>query len=202
MWSWGGADVSVFTRVSGLGATLGYDGALRARNVRLAGQVHVNYRMATFEDVPRLAAARWAFRRESGEAPVETETAFAGRFERFATEALASGRWTYWIAETDDGTLTSQMAVCVVESVPRPSRASDQWGYLTDCYTSPAFRNEGVGRELLARVATWAKSRDLELLLVWPSDESQRFYARAGFDRDEEIRVLRLREYDASPGSL
>jgi hypothetical protein len=115
MWSWGGADVSVFTRVSGLGATLGYDGALRARNVRLAGQVHVNYRMATFEDVPRLAAARWAFRRESGEAPVETETAFAGRFERFAREALASGRWTYWIAETDDGTLTSQMAVCVVD---------------------------------------------------------------------------------------
>ena len=144
MWSWGGADVSVFTRVSGLGATLGYDGALRARNVRLAGQVHVNYRMATFEDVPRLAAARWAFRRESGEAPVETETAFAGRFERFAREALASGRWTYWIAETDDGTLTSQMAVCVVDSVPRPSRASDQWGYLTDCYTSPAFRNEGL----------------------------------------------------------
>ena len=173
-----------------------------ARNVRLAGQVNVHYRMATLEDVPRLAVARWTFRHESGETPVETEAAFADRFEAFARDGLASGRWTYWIAETGDGELASQMAVCVVESVPRPSRASDQWGYLTDCYTSPPFRNEGIGRELLGRVATWAASRDLELLLVWPSDESQRFYARAGFDRDEEIRVLRLRGYDTSPKSL
>jgi GNAT superfamily N-acetyltransferase len=164
--------------------------------------MNVNYRMATLEDVPRLAAARWAFRRESGETPVETETAFASRFEAFARDGLGSGRWTYWIAETDDGELASQMAVCIVESVPRPTRAADQWGYLTDCYTSPAFRNGGIGGELLSRVATWAASRDLELLLVWPSDDSPRFYARAGFGRDEEIRVLRLRGYDTSPGAL
>ena len=158
--------------------------------------------MATLEDVEQLAAARWAFRLESGEATVETEEAFAARFEAFARDALTSGRWTYWIAETDDRELASQMAVCIVPSVPRPSRSSDQWGYLTDCYTRPPFRNAGVGSELLGRVARWAMSRDLELLLVWPSEASQSFYDRAGFDRDEEIRVLRLREYDTPPGSL
>ena len=164
--------------------------------------MNVNFRIATLDDVPRLAAARWAFRLESGETTAETEEAFASRFEAFARDALASGRWTYWIAETSDGELASQMAVCIVQSVPRPARASDQWGYLTDCYTRAAFRNRGIGTELLGRVATWAASHELELLLVWPSEESQRFYARAGFDRDEEIRVLRLRDYDVSPGSL
>lgn len=42
-----------------------------------------------------------------GETPVETETTFASRFEAFARDGLGSGRWTYWIAETDDGELAS-----------------------------------------------------------------------------------------------
>jgi hypothetical protein len=84
------------------------------RNARSAGQVNVIYRTATLEDVPRLAGARWAFRFESGERAAETEEAFANRFEAFARDGLASRRWTYWIAETDDGVLASPMAVCVV----------------------------------------------------------------------------------------
>jgi RimJ/RimL family protein N-acetyltransferase len=158
----------------------------------------MNFRIATLDDVSRLAAARWAFRTEvEGEVPTEAEQAFAHRYEDFVREALQSRSWTYWIAETADGQLVSQMAVCIVRSIPRPSRPSDQWGYLTDCYTRPQYRNEGVGRELLACVTAWAKSHDLEILVVWPSEASQRFYARAGFDQDTEVRVLRLRDFDA-----
>jgi len=162
----------------------------------------VNFRAATLDDVPKLAAARWAFRTEGdGEVPIEVEQAFARRYENFVRDALQSRRWTYWIAETADGELVSHMAVCVVQSIPRPSRETDQWGYLTDCYTRPPFRNRGVGRDLLAHVTAWAESQDLEMLVVWPSDESERFYARAGFDEDDEVRVLRLRAYDAATGS-
>src|SRR5438105_1161145 len=110
----------------------------------------VNFRSATVDDVPKLAAARWAFRTEGdGEMPIEVEQAFARRYENFVREALQSHRWTYWIAEATNGELVSHMAVCVVQSIPRPSRKTDQWGYLTDCYTRPAFRNRGVGRDLL-----------------------------------------------------
>jgi GNAT superfamily N-acetyltransferase len=161
----------------------------------------VNFRTATLDDVPRLAAARWAFRTEDeGETPIEVEQAFARRYESFVRDGLHSRRWTYWIAETDDGEIVSHMAICVVQSIPRPSRETDQWGYLTDCYTRPLFRNKGIGQELLAHVTAWAKSRDLELLVVWPSEKAERFYSRAGFEHDDEIRVLRLRAYDAEEG--
>ena len=156
----------------------------------------MNFRQAGIADIPALAAARWAFRIEGGETPIESEAAFANRYATFVRDALASGSWTYWIAE-DDGDLVAHMAVCVVKSIPRPSRLSDQWGYLTDCYTRPAFRNRGVGAELLSRVAEWARGQDLESLVVWPSDDSQSFYARGGFVEDDEIRTLRLRDYDA-----
>ena len=160
---------------------------------------NVSFRIATLGDVPELATARWEFRAEAGETPLESETAFAVRYEAFLKDSLDSGRWTFWIAEAANGTIVAHMAVCVVQSIPRPSRMTDQWGYLTDCFTRPAFRNRGIGRDLLARVAEWARELDLEMLIVWPSEKSDDFYARAGFGPAAEICVLRLRDYDTPP---
>ena len=159
----------------------------------------MRYRVATVDDLSRLAPLRWEFRTESGEVPIDDEATFTQRYLAFVREGVQSGQWTYWLAETAEGEIVAHMAICTVRSIPRPSRLSDQWGYLTDCYTRYAFRDQGIGRQLLANVAAWAAARDLEMLLVWPSDRSRTFYARAGFSADDEVRVLRLRDYDASP---
>ena len=156
----------------------------------------MNFRQATIDDIPALAAARWAFRLEGGETPIESESSFFRRYDAFVRKALDSGQWTYWVAE-DGGELIAHMAGCTIASIPRPSRLRDQWGYLTDCFTRPAFRNRGVGAELLAHVTKWARAHDLEMLVVWPSQDSQSFYARAGFTRDDEMRMLHVREYAA-----
>lgn len=155
----------------------------------------MDYRLATVADIPELAGMRWAFRAEAGELPREDEAAFAERYATFIGAGLASGAWTYWVA-ADAGALVAHMAVCVVSGVPRPSRPSDQWGYLTDCYTRPGYRGAGIGSALLARVRAWAEGRDLELLLVWPSDTSTAFYTRAGFGQADGVAVLPLRAYD------
>jgi len=154
------------------------------------------FRTADVTDVPALATMRWSFRSEEGEVPIESHDVFAKRFGDFVSDGLRSGTWTYWIAETEEHEIVSQMAVCVVPSIPRPSRAADQLGYLTDCYTLPRFRSEGVGSALLTRVSQWATARDLEMILVWPSEKAISFYARAGFTRADDIRMLRLRTYD------
>jgi hypothetical protein len=39
--------------------------------------------------------------------------------------------------------------------------------------------------------------RNLELLLVWPGEESKRFYERAGFEPPHGVAVLGLRPFDA-----
>jgi len=160
----------------------------------------LDYRLATEADIPELADMRWAFRAESGEVPREDPNAFRARYVAFVRAGLASRDWVYWVAADADG-LVAHMAVGVVHGVPRPARASDQWGYLTDCYTRPAYRNAGVGSALLARVRAWAEARDLELLLVWPSEASADFYARAGFAPPAGIAILPLRGYDATPAA-
>ena len=49
---------------------------------------NVTFRIATPGDAPELAAARWAFRAEAGETPLESETAFAVRYAAFLQDAL------------------------------------------------------------------------------------------------------------------
>lgn len=153
----------------------------------------MDYRLATETDIPALGDMRWAFRAESGEVPLEGEDAFRTRYVAFLREGLRSGVWTYWVAD-DAGVLAACMAVHVVQGVPRPARASDQWGYLTDCYTEPSYRGAGVGTALMAIVRAWSEAQDLELLLVWPSEASATFYERAGFRAPEGLAVLTLRE--------
>ena len=83
----------------------------------------------------------------------------------------------------------------VVVKMPKPNRLHDTFGYVTNVYTRPAYRNQGIGSELMRHVIEWAGGLDMENLLVWPSERSIPFYERAGFSADEEAMALNLRDY-------
>lgn len=154
------------------------------------------FRRATLHDLTVIAEQRWDFRAEDGERPIVGRDEFVQRFVEEIAPEVASGRVTYWIAESGSEVI-AQMALVRVNGIPRPSRASDQWGYLTDCYTRPTHRGQGVGTKLLAHVRAWGEGEDLELLLVSPSEEAESFYARAGFTEAMTFRQLILRDFDA-----
>ncbi|HEX8002040.1 MAG TPA: GNAT family N-acetyltransferase [Mycobacteriales bacterium] len=136
------------------------------------------YRRATADDARELARLRAAsFAEDHPDEPVPE--AFAREFAAFARAALPE-RWTAWVAE-EGGTLVANVWVHEVPKVPRPNRTTRAWGYVTNVYAVPSARDAGIGTALLGHVARWARERDLELLLVWPSERSVPFYERAGF---------------------
>jgi GNAT superfamily N-acetyltransferase len=122
-------------------------------------------RAFTFEDPAPSATARGDF-----------ETAF----DETVGAGIASGRWTVWLAEAESE-IVSHVYVGLLEKIPRPTREHRWIGYVTNVYTRPEQRGKGVGAALLERVTSWAAENDVELLVVWPSDESVGFYERAGF---------------------
>jgi GNAT superfamily N-acetyltransferase len=63
-----------------------------------------------------------------------------------------------------------------------------------DNQPKPAYRGRGIGSELLRHVQAWAKAQDLEFLIVWPSEASESYYARAGFTPTEAV-VYAVRPY-------
>jgi GNAT superfamily N-acetyltransferase len=148
-------------------------------------------RLATKSDGPKLAQMRWDFHSEDKEPISQTIEEFANRFQVFLGEALDTGKWFVWVAEVE-GQIVSHIFVYVVSKVPRPSRTTNAWGYVTNVYTTPNHRGRGVGSKLMEAVVHWARSEALELLLVWPSDDSADFYRRAGFIKSPDAHVRSL----------
>jgi GNAT superfamily N-acetyltransferase len=155
----------------------------------------VLYRIATAVDLPELAAMRWDFRLEEAPGtPAHDRDTFLRACGSFLQQGLDDQRWAYWIAATDTQIL-AHIFIQRIPKVPKPNRLDDALGYVTNVYTRPAYRNQGIGTKLMAHVLRWAADQDLESLIVWPSAASTRFYQRAGFRGSADMLEYEVRPY-------
>lgn len=146
----------------------------------------MQYRLAKPEELPQLAAMRWALWLEDGDAPaLQERDDFLQTFVAWLKPRLSSS-WFVWCA-LDDGVIVSHIYIQRIEKLPKPSAPQDAYGYVTSVYTKPEYRNRGLGAELLDEVQRWALSVDLEFLVLWPSEASTRFWTRAGFTDNESL---------------
>ncbi|NLG51262.1 MAG: GNAT family N-acetyltransferase [Chloroflexi bacterium] len=153
----------------------------------------MTYRLAHESDLIELAHMRWDFRAEEEPAPGDlSRESFVAACVEFLRQSLCEGRWAYWLAERE-GQIVAHVCVQRVAKIPKPSRLQDAWGYVTNVYTRPAYRGQGIGTALLERVKAWAAQEGLELLIVWPSEASVAFYQHAGFTAQNDIMECLLR---------
>lgn len=157
-----------------------------------SGFDQLRVRLASPEDGLSLAKLRWRFHVEDHDATaMDDPESFNQRFLAFWEEAISDGRWRVWVAERG-GEIVANVWVFLIDKVPRPVASPATMGYLTNMYTVPEARNQGLGAELLRRVTDWAEERQLELLVVWPSSRSVSFYKRAGFRPNNEVLELHI----------
>ena len=146
----------------------------------------VSIRLATLEDLDELVQMRWDFSYEDNQDEVADFENFQATCKSFLVEALASGNWYIWVAEAE-GMLVSHMYLQLIHKVPRPGKSPDPcFGYVTNVYTRPAFRGQGIGSRLQHSMESWSKQHELEFLIVWPSSTSVDFYERNGFSLCDE----------------
>jgi len=84
-------------------------------------------------------------------------------------------------------TLLGCMNLQLVEAVPSPYEVSSGWGYVTNSYVASEHRNMDIGSELIQLLLKTAREEKLELLIVWPNEDSISFYHHAGFKKTDEI---------------
>ena len=139
------------------------------------------FRIAEDADLPALARLRWALKTEDQQ-PSEGEAfaGFASAFAHHERERRGAGEIVHWIAALE-GAPVAAMSVALVRKLPAPDRSDARWGYLTNCYVVPRYRNAGLGAGLLQAIQFWAKAEALEFLIVWPSARAASFYQRGGF---------------------
>ena len=154
-------------------------------------QSDIIYRKATLEDAAELARLRWDFSPDEVQSGAQSFAAFAQQFAVFLGDALEEKIWTIWVAATERQ-LLGNIYIQPVHKVPRPGSFDRKYGYVTNVYMEPAVRGKGIGSRLLQHVIDWAREERLEFLVLWPSEESANYYARAGFHRSPDALELHL----------
>jgi GNAT superfamily N-acetyltransferase len=146
--------------------------------------------LATVDDVPDLARLRWQLyvEQEGEREPIETYT---DRFVGFALQALATDRWSAWVARGPSGPVAAMWLQTVIR-VPVPGKRAGPIGYLTNVYVAPEHRDRGLGTRMLERVLAWCRGQGYSCVLTWPAPRSRPFYRRSGFDRLDEPFMIEL----------
>lgn len=153
-------------------------------------------RRATDADLAALAALRRESAREQeGE---HDDPGFEARFAAWL--GRESARRIIWLAEAEaeagagaGGGLVGAMNLTVFERMPRPGRAPACWGYLGNAFVLAAYRNQGIGGQLLDTVLGHARVQGFVRVVLSPSQRSIPFYQRAGFGPADELMVWRPR---------
>lgn len=143
-------------------------------------------RLATLDDLDELVQMRWDFSTEDyGVSSVSFEE-FHLICSEFLIKAIESENWYIWVAEVQEN-IVSHMYLQLIHKVPRPGKASDPYyGYVTNVYTRPAFRSQGIGTEIHVAMENWSKENEVEFLILWPSSTSVQFYEKNGYTQCEE----------------
>lgn len=149
----------------------------------------VSIRLASPDDIDELIEMRRQFTFEDGDRGEEAvRPEYEAECRAFLEDALASGRWHIWVALSGPK-IVSHAFVALVDKVPRPVREKRRIAYLTNVYTRPDFRGQGTGGRLIRRAQRAAHEAGVELMVVWPSDESIAFYRREGFAASDEALI-------------
>lgn len=134
---------------------------------------------------------RWEFTLEHQLEVSDDFELFAAECRTFLQEAICGERWHIWIAEVE-GVIASHIYIQLIDKVPRPGRITYPFAYMTNVYTDPDYRSQGIGSQLLKTIREWATANKFEFIIAWPSDESREFYSRNGYTQCNDPMALHL----------
>ncbi|MBS7345743.1 MAG: GNAT family N-acetyltransferase [Caryophanon sp.] len=124
-------------------------------------------RLANIHDIEQLIQLRWQQTEELiGHAPTEeTFDAFAQTYRLFLEDVLPHAQWKVWVAEVDGKIVAHIYAKCI-QRVPVPGVVTKPYVYLSNAYTTPAYRARGLQQTLLAAVNAWVTSNGYEFSML------------------------------------
>lgn len=105
-------------------------------------------RLAKPEDIEELVRLRCQLAAELGELALDAELDYRSALVAYLNQAIPSGEFRSWVAEAD-GRLVACSGLVMLHRPPSPRNRSGWQGYILNMYTEPAFRRQGLARQLV-----------------------------------------------------
>ncbi len=153
-------------------------------------------REATVLDLPLLAYHRAAMFRDMGRLASELERELVRATAAYLRDALPSGEYLAWVAETTRSPAEpiGGAGVQLRRILPRPGSGGDGLelgpeAIVLNVYVEPAWRRRGVGEALMQVVLAVLAERKVGRIVLHASDQGRRLYRRLGFVASNEMRL-------------
>ena len=85
------------------------------------------------------------------------------------------------LSREEGGLPVGMMNLAIYERMPRPGRELSRWGYLGNVFVLAAYRNRGIGSQLVRAALNYADENGFVRVVLSPTERSIPLYERAGF---------------------
>ena len=152
-------------------------------------------RPATIADADTLAAHRVGMFRDMGVAPAGLRNQLHADCLVSIREMMRSGEYLAWVAApvAEPQRVVAGAGVQQRRLQPFPRReatgvAPGKEALIRNVYTEPEFRRRGIARALMLEVMTWARSHEIDSLVLHAAPDGKALYESLGFAPTNEMR--------------
>ncbi len=148
----------------------------------------ITYQKLTRREFDTFIAMRIRQLREEGaKEDIDLAPALKDYYERH----MADGTFVSWLA-LDGTAIVGTSGMSFVEKPPYFGCPNGRIGLLSSMYTEPAYRRQGIARELLRRVVEEAKAYGCAVVQITASDMGVLLYADFGFVKNGNFMQYRI----------
>lgn len=110
---------------------------------------------------------------------------------RFFSDKLADGSLVEWFLE-ENGEVIATAGILFIEFPPSYSNQTGLRGYVTNMYTAPEYRRQGIATAMLHKLVEEAKARSVDLICLRATDMGKSVYEKFGFEVSGKWMDLKL----------
>lgn len=154
------------------------------------GVPRARLRRATLRDLEVLVRHRRAMWVDIGDHTKRELDAADRAYRRWARAQMESGRYAAFILDGPDGSPVASGCVWIMDSHPRPAWAGTKQAYLLSMYTEPRHRGKGCGTRIVREALRFARGRGIQRMTLHAAPKGALIYAREGFKRTHEMRIV------------
>ncbi len=153
--------------------------------------MNIKYRVATLSDISSLSQMRTEFLFVSEKSENLTKEEFINLCEEFFQDTFNSWEWIHFVAENEDN-IVSIVSLQIVKNLPTPSRHKNKFWHLTNIYTKPAFRKNGISSNLIQNALEYARENGIMKIMLWSRDSGMNLYKSFGFSVNNKLMELNI----------
>ena len=148
----------------------------------------MDFRIGTKQDIPVMCRIRKQQLIDEG---INPEIGIDKELLCYFEKKISDGSLVEWLLE-ENGEVIATAAILFIEFPPTYINHSGVKGYITNMYTHPDYRGNGIASTMLSKLTNEAKKRDVKCVWLHASNLGKPVYERFGFTETDRYMELRL----------